>query len=347
MSCTTDVKIKANELDVEVKPQQINFNFIHAAIGFGYTQGKLEFKQDTANIDFGLGIEAHTHTESEITDLNKYTQQEINELLLHKSNTGHTHDGIGGPIAQHDHTESDILDLDKYTQGQINIQQAAQDNIIATNRGLFDNHVGSLDNPHQTRWDTLIGRPGSYPPDAHDHDSRYYTETEIDQQQQTQDNAHNSHLVDFTNSHKVTALQTGASPSDHIHDTRYYTHAEVSALVAAKSASYETFDEEPTWNIGDIWLQKGAQIPIFDSANPIADMVIGVNNALSYNVTPHFIGEIAGYSLNGASSWLSIDNNGILSGIPFVVETSIYVTIVGVNPLGNAISNQFQVTVTA
>ena len=46
----------------------------------------------------------HTHTESDITDLDKYTQQQVDDNFA--------------PIS-HTHTESDITDLDKYTTGQV------------------------------------------------------------------------------------------------------------------------------------------------------------------------------------------------------------------------------------
>ena len=52
--------------------------------------------------------EAHPHVETDITDLDKYTQAEINTFLLTKSNTGHTH------------VEANITNLDKYTQAQVN-----------------------------------------------------------------------------------------------------------------------------------------------------------------------------------------------------------------------------------
>jgi hypothetical protein len=48
----------------------------------------------------------HTHTESQITDLDKYTQAQVNTLL------------DGKAAAVHTHVESDITDLDKYTQSQ-------------------------------------------------------------------------------------------------------------------------------------------------------------------------------------------------------------------------------------
>lgn len=49
----------------------------------------------------------HTHEEVDITDLDKYTQAEVDALLGGKSDTGHTH------------VEADITDLDKYTQAEV------------------------------------------------------------------------------------------------------------------------------------------------------------------------------------------------------------------------------------
>jgi len=46
----------------------------------------------------------HTHTESDITDLDKYTQSEVDSALAGKANTSHTH------------TESDITDLGDYIE---------------------------------------------------------------------------------------------------------------------------------------------------------------------------------------------------------------------------------------
>lgn len=63
MSNTIDVKIEPTEIGVDLTPQHINFNFLYAGIGFGYTQGKLEFKQDLVNIDFGVEKEVNVNVE--------------------------------------------------------------------------------------------------------------------------------------------------------------------------------------------------------------------------------------------------------------------------------------------
>jgi len=49
----------------------------------------------------------HLHTEDDISDLDKYTQDEVNNLLDDKAEEVHSH------------TENDINDLDKYTQAQV------------------------------------------------------------------------------------------------------------------------------------------------------------------------------------------------------------------------------------
>jgi len=62
---------------------------------------------------------AHTHTEADITDLDKYTTAAVDSFLAAKSDTGHTH------------TESDITDLDKYTQAQVDALIAGAGDIFA------------------------------------------------------------------------------------------------------------------------------------------------------------------------------------------------------------------------
>ena len=52
-------------------------------------------------------LDDHTHLESDITNLDKYTQNEVDGFLATKSNVGHTH------------TESEVVDLDKYSQGEV------------------------------------------------------------------------------------------------------------------------------------------------------------------------------------------------------------------------------------
>lgn len=146
------------------------------------------------NLDFassghtGFAAESHTHTESDITDLDKYTQSEIDIQMSGKSDVGHTHDDryytkteldagqldnryyteseidsalAGKSDVGHTHVEANITDLDKYTQSEIDSQMAGKSDI-----GHFH------DDRYYTETELNAGQL----------DNRYYTETEIDNQ---------------------------------------------------------------------------------------------------------------------------------------------------------------------
>jgi hypothetical protein len=73
----------------------------------------------------------HQHTEAEITDLDKYSQEEVNTLLSGKSNTGHKH------------TEADITDLDKYTKEEVDTKLAGKSDAGHTHSQLHE-HANKL-----------------------------------------------------------------------------------------------------------------------------------------------------------------------------------------------------------
>ena len=84
----------------------------------------------------GKSDTGHTHTESDITDLDKYTQAQVDALTWTESDitdldkytqaqvntiSGVLQTGIDGKSdTGHTHTESDITDLDKYTRAEVN-----------------------------------------------------------------------------------------------------------------------------------------------------------------------------------------------------------------------------------
>jgi hypothetical protein len=57
---------------------------------------------------------AHTHVEADITDLDKYTQQEVDDLLDDKSDVGHTH--VKADITDFAHNHDDLY----YTETELN-----------------------------------------------------------------------------------------------------------------------------------------------------------------------------------------------------------------------------------
>lgn len=63
-------------------------------------------------------------------------------------------------------------------------------------------------------WAGITDKPATFPPSAHNHDERYYTETETDK------------------------LLGGKSDTGHVHDDRYYTESEMDAKLAKKADTH-------------------------------------------------------------------------------------------------------------
>lgn len=68
-------------------------------------------------------------------------------------------------------------------------------------------------------WAGITDKPATFPPSAHNHDERYYTETETDK------------------------LLGGKSDTGHVHDDRYYTETEMDAKLSKKSDTGHTHDD--------------------------------------------------------------------------------------------------------
>lgn len=139
-----------------------------------------------ADTDFAAAV--HNH------DSLYYTKSQTDSLLGGKANTSHTH-----IIAQVDGLQSALDNRptwgDVYTRTQLNTSGAGG----------------------QVHWNNLIGVPGlSY--DGHNHDDRYYTESEIN------------------------SLLSGKADWGHNHDDRYYTEGEVNSLLSGKSDTSHNHD---------------------------------------------------------------------------------------------------------
>lgn len=98
---------------------------------WGTISGDITEQTDLQLALSGKANTSHTHSESNIVDLDKYTQAQVNGLLAGKSNVGHSHNDLyytesetntllsGKANTSHTHLESDITDLDKYTQSEV------------------------------------------------------------------------------------------------------------------------------------------------------------------------------------------------------------------------------------
>lgn len=103
-------------------------------------------------------------------------------------------------------------------------------------------------------WESVSGKPTTFTPSEHDHDSRYYTETEIDTKLSGKSETSHNHSgtyepvistkktafnADFgTSSGTVcqgndSRLSDARAPTVHTHDDRYFTEAETTVAISA------------------------------------------------------------------------------------------------------------------
>ena len=82
-------------------------------------------------------------------------------------------------------------------------------------------------------WASITGKPAAFPPIAHNHDERYYTEAEADDRFQPKGAA-----ADWNS---ISSKPASYPPSAHNHDDRYYTESEADARF--KPNSYQ-----PDWS---------------------------------------------------------------------------------------------------
>ncbi len=92
-------------------------------------------------------------------------------------------------------------------------------------------------------WSKVTGKPGSYPPSAHTHDDRYYTEAEINNLLGGKANNSHSHDNRYYTEAEINSLLGGKANSSHSHDDRYYTEAEVNNLLGGKANNSHSHDD--------------------------------------------------------------------------------------------------------
>lgn len=96
-------------------------------------------------------------------------------------------------------------------------------------------------------WNNVLNKPTTFAPSAHNHDDRYYTESEMD------------------------GFLSGKSDINHNHDTRYFTKAEMTTALANKSDITHTHAQLHDSNV------LGTKI--------VDESTIGDGKSLTYNIT--------------------------------------------------------------
>lgn len=130
--------------------------------------------------------EAHTHIEAEISDLNKYSKEEIDTLLATKSDDIHSHDEL------HEHANKSILD--SITSVFINAWNSAVEHM--------SDLVKHITSEERDKWNTVEEKADKSYVDneltnkahiTHNHDGRYYQKSEVD----AKVSGFNSHIYDY------------------------------------------------------------------------------------------------------------------------------------------------------
>ena len=181
---------------------------------------------------------SHTH------DDRYYTETEMDAKLNSKSNTGHTHD-------ERYYTETEMNNKLKTKSDTGH----THDDRYYTEGEIDDKLKNITSNVTSINWNTLTGKPSTFPPSSHTHDERYYTEAEIDDKLKAINGSISAiswstltgkpdTFTPSAHTHviaNITGLQdalNGKAASNHNHDTvysklghthddRYYTESEI------------------------------------------------------------------------------------------------------------------------
>ena len=92
-------------------------------------------------------------------------------------------------------------------------------------------------------WSNVSSKPTEFTPEAHTHDDRYYTETEIDSFLSSKSDSSHTHDDRYYTQSEIINLLGGKADTVHNHDDRYYTETEVDDKLENKSDLLHAHDD--------------------------------------------------------------------------------------------------------
>lgn len=135
------------------------------------------------------------------------------------------------PPASHDHNDLYFTESELSTSGgggQVHWNNITNKPTFTTGnmeKATYDvNNNGVVDAAESVPWTGVTGKPSAFTPSDHNHDDRYFTETELSTSGQA-----TVHWVNLSN------IPEAFPPSVHNHDERYYTEAELQGGTATVS----------------------------------------------------------------------------------------------------------------
>lgn len=127
--------------------------------------------------EVGAAPTSHTHTKSQITDLTDYTLPKATKTTL-----GGVKVGDGLSITTDGTLSADVVggEPDEYLKSASisgnELTLVKKDNTTIT----FIPTTGGGGSAERVDWANVYNKPDTFPPSAHNHDDRYYTESEVD-----------------------------------------------------------------------------------------------------------------------------------------------------------------------
>ena len=127
--------------------------------------------------EVGAAPTSHTHTKSQITDLTDYTLPKATKTTLGGVKVG---DGLNITTDGTLSTNAVSGEPDEYLKSASisgnELTLVKKDNTTIT----FIPTTGGGGSAERVDWANVYNKPATFPPSAHNHDDRYYTESEID-----------------------------------------------------------------------------------------------------------------------------------------------------------------------
>jgi hypothetical protein len=177
----------------------------------------------------GLSVEGHSHGESDITDLDKYTQTEVNNRISTVS--GVLQDDIDSKSdLSHDH-DSDYAQLSS-------VNTFLNNQVIANNKGLYIKDTGAANRPMLVVNDSDQAEIGHvvFPLEINTNGTLTHNGNAI--LTTADEGSGNGIDADTLDGNEAAAFAAAA----HTHDDRYYTENEMGSLLADKSDTSHEHD---------------------------------------------------------------------------------------------------------
>ena len=301
-----------------------------------------------------------------------YTESETDTLLAGKAAANHDHAGVYSPVGHnHDgvysavgHNHDSRYYTKTETDGQL-LQKADAADVSDIVTDVTDLHTDVSDLSDNVT--ALSGAVAGKADLAHDHDGRYYTESETDALLAGKAAAAHTHDDRYYTESETDALLAGKADSGHNHDSayaalghthddRYYTESEMNTKLAGKQNTL-TFDTAPTASSANPVTSGGVKTYVDNKyrrtllwTNPhpnywnAADEIVLSSDNYDYldfelkmtsNMTPYYVQRIGNITANGTFIlWVigvqtdAITNNFIMGrSCTFSSRTRLSVTI--------------------